>query len=44
MTIVRWLKNNTKSLDGKTVALTGSTGGIGRELVRYLVLLNANII
>ena len=44
MTIIKWLNNNTKSLKGKTVALTGSTGGIGKELVRYLVLLDANII
>ncbi len=32
------------SLEGKTVAITGSTGGIGRELCRYLAELGANLI
>lgn len=40
----KWLENNTKSLDGKTVALTGSTGGLGRELCRYLLKLGASLI
>ena len=32
------------SLSGKTVALTGSTGGIGRELCRYLLCLGARLV
>lgn len=44
MNINKWLEKNTNSLSGKTVVLTGSTGGIGNELVKYLVLLKAKII
>ena len=40
----KWLADNTKSLSGKTVAVTGSTGGIGRELCRLLARLGANLI
>ena len=32
MNIKKWLHINTESLKGKRVAVTGSTGGIGREL------------
>lgn len=39
-----WLKENTSSLEGKTVAITGSTGGIGVELCRYIAGLGANLI
>ncbi len=39
-----WLKENTRSLEGKTVAITGSTGGIGVELCRYIAGLGANLI
>ena len=35
---------NTKSLIGKTVAITGATGGIGTELCRIFARLNANLI
>lgn len=44
MKINRWLKANTSSLQGKTVAITGSTGGIGRELCAYLCDLGADLI
>ena len=44
MSYEKWLKANTKSLIGKTVAVTGTTGGIGKELCRYLALLGADII
>ncbi len=44
MNVKKWLKNNTKSLEGRTIAVTGSTGGIGRELCRYLLSLNASLI
>ncbi len=32
------------TMQGKTVALTGSTGGIGRELCRYLLCLGARLL
>lgn len=40
----KWLDKNTKSLYGKKVAITGSTGGLGRELSRYLLYLGAELI
>ena len=40
----KWLLKNTSSLEGKTVALTGSTGGIGNELCNYLCFLGAGLI
>ena len=39
-----WLAENTESLAGKTVAITGSTGGLGKELSRYLLYLGASLI
>ena len=44
MNIKKWLEKNTYSLSGKTVAITGATGGLGRELSRYVVMLGANLI
>ena len=44
MNIEKWLKNNTDTLKGKTVAVTGTTGGLGRELCCYLARLEANLI
>ncbi len=35
---------NNLSLTGKTVAVTGSTGGLGQELCRYLAELGASLI
>ncbi len=40
----KWIKENTESLKGKTVMITGSTGGLGRELCFYLVSLGAELI
>ena len=40
----KWLKENTERLDGKRVAITGSTGGLGKELCRYLASLGADLI
>jgi len=40
----KWLAKNTESLIGKTVAITGSTGGLGKELSRYLLHLGASLI
>lgn len=44
MNINKWLKENTHSLKNKTVAVTGTTGGIGRKLAIYLADLGANLI
>ena len=44
MRYYRWLNKNTDSLKGKTVVISGSTGGIGQELCEYLAFLGANII
>lgn len=44
MTADRWIKENTESLLGKTVAVTGTTGGLGRELCRALAALGASLI
>lgn len=40
----KWLYDNTESLTGKKVAVTGSTGGIGSPLCFYLAKLGANLI
>ena len=40
----KWFKLNTCSLRGKTVAISGATGGIGRELCRHYAKLGANIL
>ncbi|MBO5845313.1 MAG: SDR family NAD(P)-dependent oxidoreductase [Clostridia bacterium] len=39
-----WIKKNTSSLSGKTVAVSGSTGGLGRALCKYLAALGADLI
>lgn len=39
-----WLSKNTESLVGKTVAISGSTGGLGKHICRYLASLGASII
>lgn len=44
MNYTKWFENNTLSLQGKTVALTGSTGGIGNELCKYLLGLGAGLV
>lgn len=44
MSINNFLLKNTKNLNGKTIAITGSTGGIGQELCKYLCSLDANLI
>lgn len=40
----KWRNENVGDLVGKTVAITGTTGGLGRELARYLCELNADLI
>lgn len=44
MNIKKWFEKNSISLVGKTVAVTGTTGGLGRELCRYLASLGASLI
>ena len=44
MRIDRWLNKHTASLSGKTVAISGSTGGLGRELCAYLCDLGADLV
>ena len=40
----KWLNKNTESLVGKTVAISGSTGGLGKHLCRYLAALGADLV
>lgn len=44
MNVKKWIKENTSSLVGKKVAITGSTGGLGRELCGYLLGLGASLV
>lgn len=44
MSIKKWLQFNTSSLEHKTIAITGSTGGIANELVAMLANLGANLL
>ena len=44
MNIHTWLNKNTSDLHGKTVAVTGSTGGLGQALCAHLASLGASLI
>lgn len=44
MNITKWLSENVEPLEGKTVAITGGTGGLGEEFCMYLAKLQANLI
>ncbi len=44
MNINKWLLENTQSLKNKTIAITGTTGGLGKELCRYMASLGAGLI
>ncbi len=44
MNIEKWISENTSSLKGKKIAITGTTGGLGRELCKYLSELSASLI
>ena len=44
MSIKKWLNKNTASLSSKTVAISGATGGIGRELCHHLAYLGASLV
>ena len=39
-----WIKKYMPSMAGKTVAISGATGGIGQELCRHLASLGANLL
>jgi NAD(P)-dependent dehydrogenase (short-subunit alcohol dehydrogenase family) len=39
-----WLERNAERLDGKTVAITGATGGLGGALCRHLLSLGASLV
>ncbi len=40
----RWLRRNVGSLEGKYVAVTGATGGIGREICRAILQLGGKLL
>lgn len=40
----KWISKNTASLAGKTVAVSGTTGGLGKHICRYLASLGATIV
>lgn len=44
MNIQKWLSENTHRLDGKRIAVTGSTGGLGTQLCGYLASLGASLL
>ncbi|MBR4279051.1 MAG: SDR family NAD(P)-dependent oxidoreductase, partial [Clostridia bacterium] len=44
MNIEKWKKSNAESLSGKTIAVTGSTGGLGQALCAYLASLGASLV
>ena len=44
MSMQNWLNKHTASLQGKRVAITGSTGGLGQALCRHLAALGAELI
>ncbi len=44
MTVTKWLKRNAPSLSGKTVAITGATGGLGHALTEILASLGVDLI
>ena len=44
MNYKKWLSENTCSLKGKTVAISGSTGGIGKGLCKFFCSLSADLI
>lgn len=44
MNIQKWLSKNTSDLEGKWVAVSGSTGGLGTALCRHLAGLHASLL
>lgn len=44
MRIATWLNTHTHALQGQRIAVTGSTGGLGKELCAYLAELGASLV
>lgn len=44
MKIEKWINENTKRLDGKTICITGSTGGLAKVFIDKLASLGANFV
>ncbi len=44
MSLKKWISENTTSLSGKVVAISGSTGGLGRALCMHLGALGASLV
>ncbi len=44
MSIKSWINKNTHSLRGKNIAVSGATGGLGRELCLYIASLGGNLV
>ena len=44
MNTTKWIEKYTKNLAGNTVAISGSTGGLGRELCFHLCALSASLV
>ena len=44
MNIKKWLNKNTSDLTNKTIAITGSTGGLLNNIVKVFAYLGANLI
>lgn len=44
MKTTKWLKEYAHSLKGKWIALTGSTGGLGRQICRHIAGLGGNLL
>lgn len=44
MKINEWIEKNCGRLDGKTICITGSTGGLAKEFTQKLAMLGANFI
>lgn len=43
MNIEKWISKHTRSLKGETVAISGSTGGLGEKIVYHLASLGASL-
>ncbi len=44
MTTTAWIRKNAPSLAGKTVAISGATGGLGHALCEHLAALGAHLV
>jgi len=44
MTVNQWMKKHASDLGGRTVAITGATGGLGGAICRHLLSLGAGLI